>query len=213
MRFGGAPMSPPCVTGMLTPSTVIWAVRIEFVFAVKEKVTTPLLLPTIVNHGWSLVGANWAWRFIIAGRTMGNESLPKIINLHAQFAPTSDQPWLTIVGSNNGVVTFSFTANTNSMRTAHITVLGVSIPVTQGGLIGAPPNLISAMILNNGAFRFQFTNTDGATFTVLTATDPMLPLSNWTALGSPSNMAPGLFQFTAPPSPNDQQRYYRVRSP
>ena len=46
------------------------------------------------------------------------------------FAPTSDQPWLTITGITNGVVSFAFTATTTN-RTAHISLLGQTIAVTQ----------------------------------------------------------------------------------
>jgi len=65
----------------------------------------------------------------------GSGSLPQVLpattNLSGIFAPTSDQSWLTIGTIVNGVVNFSFTANTSSARTAHITLLGRQIPVTQ----------------------------------------------------------------------------------
>jgi hypothetical protein len=58
--------------------------------------------------------------------------LPSTISLAGIFAPTSDQSWLTIGTIANGVVSFSFTANTsNSDRVAHITVLGQQIAITQ----------------------------------------------------------------------------------
>src|SRR5208337_4417372 len=46
------------------------------------------------------------------------------------FAPVSDSPWLTISGVTNGVVSFAFAAATTN-RTAHITLLGQLIAVTQ----------------------------------------------------------------------------------
>ncbi len=47
---------------------------------------------------------------------------------------TSDRAWLTITGTSGGAVGFSFTANTSAnSRTAHITVLGQTITVTQAG--------------------------------------------------------------------------------
>jgi DNA-binding beta-propeller fold protein YncE len=66
----------------------------------------------------------------------GNDALPAVVpataNLTGPFAPVSDSPWLTISGVTNGVVSFAFTANNSgSIRTAHITLLGQSIPVTQ----------------------------------------------------------------------------------
>src|ERR1039458_3640813 len=46
--------------------------------------------------------------------------LPATESLFAPFTPTSDQSWLTISDITNGVVTFSFTANFGSSRTAHL---------------------------------------------------------------------------------------------
>jgi sugar lactone lactonase YvrE len=66
----------------------------------------------------------------------GSDSLPVVLpatqNLFPPFAPTSDQPWLTITGITNGVVSFAFTATTSN-RAGNITVLGQTIPVVQGG--------------------------------------------------------------------------------
>src|SRR5688572_25997450 len=91
----------------------------------------------------------------------GNDSLPAVLpataNLRAPFAPISDQPWLTISGIANGVISCSFTANNGPSRTANITVLGQSIPITQAGLV-TPPFLTDWKIMGNGAFQFAFSN-------------------------------------------------------
>src|SRR5207244_2459322 len=50
--------------------------------------------------------------------------------------------------------------------------------------------------LGNGGFQFGFINTPGASFSVLTVTNVSLPLSNWTLLGTATEIAPGQFQFT-----------------
>ncbi|MDB6065488.1 MAG: hypothetical protein JWR26_1696 [Pedosphaera sp.] len=147
----------------------------------------------------------------------GTDSLPVVLpateNLHAPFAPTSNQPWLTISGITNGVVSFAFTANLGPNRTANITVLGRSISVTQAGS-NNPLTLTGARILGNGSFQFAFSNNvQGASFTVLSTTNLLLPLTNWTVLGSPTNMGQGLYQFSTPASTNDSQRFYGVRSP
>ncbi|HEY3861889.1 MAG TPA: hypothetical protein VGO59_08380 [Verrucomicrobiae bacterium] len=42
----------------------------------------------------------------------------------------------------------------------------------------------------NGLFTLSFTNVTGATFTVLTTTNPALPMTNWTKLGAPSELSP-----------------------
>jgi sugar lactone lactonase YvrE len=146
----------------------------------------------------------------------GNDALPPVLpateNLLPPFAPTSDQSWLTITGITNGVVSFSFTADTGPARTANITVLGQTIPITQG-LIGTPPILIGAQMLGNGVLQFAFTNNPSGAFTVLSTTNLSLPLSNWTVVGTATNFASGQFQFTSAPTTNDAQCFYTVRSP
>ena len=58
--------------------------------------------------------------------------LPTTQVLTGLFAATSDQSWLKIGTAASGVISFSFTARpTAAARTAHITVLGQSITVTQ----------------------------------------------------------------------------------
>jgi sugar lactone lactonase YvrE len=152
----------------------------------------------------------------LEGLAFGSDALPMVLpvteNLLPPFAPTSDQPWLTITGITNGVVSFSFTADIGPARTANITLLGQTIPITQG-VIGTAPTLTGMQVLGNGVFQFAFTNTPGAAFTVVSTTDLSLPMSNWTVVGMPSNTAPGVFQFTSQPTTNNPQRFYSVRSP
>ena len=75
---------------------------------------------------------------ITEGGAAGSDSLspvlPATAPLTGVFAPTSDQTWLTIGSVSGGAVSFSFTANTGAVRTAHITVLGQQITVTQKAL-------------------------------------------------------------------------------
>ncbi len=137
--------------------------------------------------------------------------LPATANLTGPFTPASDSSWLTISNVNNGVVSFGFTATTTN-RTAHITLLGQNIAITQTATV-TPLILTGGTILANGAFQFSFTNNQGASFTVLTTTNLASPMSNWTVVGTPTNNGSGLFQFTAPMSTNAPQLYYRVRSP
>jgi hypothetical protein len=69
----------------------------------------------------------------------GSDALPVVVSASATLsgvlAPTSDQTWLTIGSVANGVVEFSFTANTGTARTAHVSLLGQSIAVTQAGAV------------------------------------------------------------------------------
>lgn len=65
----------------------------------------------------------------------------------------------------------------------------------------------------NGAFEISFTNTPGAQFTVLSATNVTLPASNWTVLGTVPEISPGQFQFTDTNAPAFPVRFYRVMFP
>jgi DNA-binding beta-propeller fold protein YncE len=152
------------------------------------------------------------------GLAAGSDALPAVVpaseNLLPPFAPTSDQSWLTITGVADGVVSFSFLANTGPSRTARITLLGQSIAITQGGV--ATPvtmTLTGAQILDSGGFQLSFTGTPGASFTVLSSTNLSVPLNNWTVVGAATSVAPGQFQFTSPPATNNSQCFYVVRSP
>ena len=144
----------------------------------------------------------------------GTDTLPVALSqnltLAAPFTPVSDQPWLTITGVDSGVTSFAFTANTNAgSRTAHITLFGKSITVTQLAI----PKLINPTMTTNGVFQIGITNVDSnSIITVLTSTNVSLPFSNWTVLGAPSNVAPGLKQFTDT-NATDPVRFYNVRSP
>lgn len=151
------------------------------------------------------------------GTNAGNDALPVVLphteNLRPPFAPASDQSWLTISGITNGVVSFSFDANTGPARTAHITLMGQTIPVMQNGAGATPMTLTGAQMLGTGVLQFAFTNVPGASFSVLFTTNLSLPLSNWTVAGTALNTGSDVFQFTSQPTTNDMQRYYRVRSP
>jgi hypothetical protein len=98
---------------------------------------------------------------------------------------------------------------------------------TQNGLIdlGAvelqspaanPPVLENITVPAGGGakgLQFTFTNAPAADFTVLTATNVSLALTNWTVLGEVQQVAPGQYQFTDPQAATNLVRFYRVRSP
>ena len=148
-----------------------------------------------------------------AGSDMLPAVLPATESLLPPFAPASDQAWLTISGVANGVVSYSSTANTTlATRTAHLTVLGQSIPITQAGAPLAP-TLSGPTLLPGGSFQFSFSGTPGATYSVLFTTNLALPLSAWKVVGPATVSAPGQFQFTATPSTATPKGFYRVGSP
>ena len=147
------------------------------------------------------------------GLNAGSDVLPVVLPpstwLGGFFAPQTNQPWLSINGVTNGVVSFAFSSSASS-RTGQIDVLNLTVPIIQT-LIVSSPVLTGVQRLTNGSFRFSFTNNQTTNFTVLASTNLTLPLTNWTVLGAPSNAAPNLFQFTIPIT--NAQRYFRVRSP
>jgi len=100
----------------------------------------------------------------------GNDSLPQVvpstINLGGPFAPASSQSWLTITSTNNGVVSFSFTANTTPItQIANINLLGQTIAVSQQG-----PDFLATTTCTEG--------TQSGSDSVLLVTTPAFP--NWT---------------------------------
>jgi PKD repeat protein len=91
--------------------------------------------------------------------------------------------------------------------------LGATAPSLPATVTGLTPIVISgASNLPDGTFQFAFTNTPGASFSVLTSTNLALPVEEWTSAGAALETAPGSYQFTDE-TPGVPQRYYRVRSP
>jgi DNA-binding beta-propeller fold protein YncE len=90
--------------------------------------------------------------------------LPATANLTGTFAPASSQCRLTISGVANGVVSFAFTATTTN-RTAHITLLGQTIAVTQSAPI-TPPVFGACSVSASGQFRLCGTGTPNLTYTL-----------------------------------------------
>ena len=64
--------------------------------------------------------------------------------------------------------------------------------------------------LAGSACLVSFTNIPGAMFNVLVTTNPALPFTNWTPLGSLAEGPPGVFQFNDPAAAS--MKFYRVRS-
>jgi hypothetical protein len=86
-------------------------------------------------------------------------------------------------------------------------VFNVSVPVPVAARLTGPRQLA------DGSFQFAFTNSIGAIFGVLAATNPALAMSNWTLLGGVIEVTPGHFQFTDTQAGGSPTRFYRIRSP
>ena len=109
-----------------------------------------------------------------------------------------------------GTVTLTLTTTGQQLPCGAATAQ-VEVSITQPAVTA--PTIIGLSLLSNGRFQFAFSNNDPcASFTVLTTTNLALPLSAWTAVGSATNTAPGLFEFSVPTT-NASRSYYRVRSP
>jgi hypothetical protein len=62
-------------------------------------------------------------------------------------------------------------------------------------------------------FHFEFNNTPGLAFSVISAASAAAPLATWTPVGTATEVLPGDYEFTDATSTNAPQRFYRVRSP
>ena len=128
---------------------------------------------------------------------------------------TTAPPGLTVF------VTYNGSANAPTNTGSYSVIATVVDPNYQGGatntlVITGPAvaiHLASPKKLANGAFQFGFSNTPGASFSALGATNPTLPASNWSVLGSVTEISSGNYQFTDPQATNNARRFYRVRSP
>lgn len=80
-------------------------------------------------------------------------------------------------------------------------------------VLAPPPIRVAASWLAGGVFQFNFTNTPGRSFTVWSAPNAVLPLSNWTAASALKELSPGSFQFTDSQPATNGSRFYRVSSP
>ena len=138
----------------------------------------------------------------------GSDALPPVLpttaNLLPPFAPTSDQPWLTIAGTSGGVVNFSYSL-ANSNRTGHVTVLGQTVAVSQ--VLAVNNNAT----VTNGYFQVGFTNyIPNASYNVLSTTNLAAPLANWIEVDAAFNLPTGYYQFAIPVNTNNSRRFYRL---
>jgi hypothetical protein len=64
----------------------------------------------------------------------------------------------------------------------------------------------------SGAVQFNFRNTPGLNFSVLSATNFAIPASNWANLGSAAEISPGHYHFTDASAIGVPQQFYQARS-
>lgn len=113
----------------------------------------------------------------------------------------------TNVPTNTGSYTVVGTVNDPNYQGNATNTLAVVPPASTPIIVGGSTTLA------DGTFQLSFTNTPGASFTVLGSADPTAPLTNWTVVGSVIEVSPGQFQFTDLQATNLPQRFYVIRSP
>ena len=69
--------------------------------------------------------------------------------------------------------------------------------------------VLTAMEYSGGAFRFQYTQGSGQSYSVYSSTN----LIDWTFIGTPSQIASGLYRFTDADASSVPRRFYQLRSP
>ncbi|MBC8095864.1 MAG: hypothetical protein H7Y43_08625, partial [Akkermansiaceae bacterium] len=159
----------------------------------------------------------------IAGVVTPFSSPNNLVDINAQLAPPGNYggptptlpplPGSPVIDGGSDAAASTFITDQRGLP--RLAGLHVDIGAVELQTIGVtnPPVLTGIAKLGNGSIQFNFTNLTGAGFTVLTATNVALPLSNWTVLGAPIEVSPGQYQFTDAQATNNVQRFYRVRSP
>ena len=151
------------------------------------------------------------------GLLAGTDALPVVLpstaSLSDAFAPTTDQPWLSIQGISNGIITIAFDANPDVPRSGTVYLFGQPLSVNQAGTAYAPPTF-SGCVVQGGVVQimFAYANPDESLM-VYGSTNLNLAQDNWTALGPPVHAGPGLFLFAMPVDASQPQWFFRVRIP
>lgn len=75
------------------------------------------------------------------------------------------------------------------------------------------PVVAAAKVPAPGQFSFQFTGNPNGSYSVLATTNLILPLADWTVLGSATLVSSDLFQYVDTHATNYPQRFYKLRAP
>ncbi len=122
------------------------------------------------------------------GAAAGSDALAAVLpsneSLAGVFAPTSNQPWLTISGVSAGAVQFFFTQNnTGAARTAQISLLGQQITVSQAAAATATINVTPYSVTYDAAAHTATGTANGASGP-LPASDLVLSGTTHTSAGT-----------------------------
>lgn len=112
-------------------------------------------------------------------------------------------------------VNLAFAPSAVATRTAELSIINADVTNNPFVLYltgnGIP--VLAGASLANGSFTFSFTGDPAGQFTVLSATNLSLPLSNWTVIGTATNTSGSNFTFGVALTTNLSQQFYTVRSP
>jgi acetyl esterase/lipase len=134
---------------------------------------------------------------------------------YGSYTPTNSLPAGTSAVAVNAVLTGLFSGTPYHYQLVASNSAGTS-PGGDAQLTTVavpPPQLISPIVLLDGTVQFAFTSTPGASFTMLGASDPNLPVSSWTVLGPVTEVTPGEYQFTDLQATNNPLQFYLLRQP
>ena len=112
-------------------------------------------------------------------------------------------------------VTYNGSASAPVNAGSYAVVATISNPNYQGVatntlVVGASPITLNAGAGANGTFQLTFTNSPGASFTVYSSSSLSSSVNRWSALGTATEVSPGVYVFTDATAGQAPQRFYRV---
>jgi len=137
------------------------------------------------------------------------------------FVNTSNYTWI-IASATAGISNFNaaaFAVDASAFSNAvsgtfGIAQLGTNLVVqyTAPLVVPAPVAITGGTALGNGTFQLSFTGPASQPFRILSTTNLLLPLTNWTALTT-GNFNGGIINFTDAAATSQLIQFYRVASP
>jgi len=136
-----------------------------------------------------------------------------------EFGPDTSYGSFTVTNSTSSTGTIGIVvSNLLQGRTYHYQLVATNSAGTGLGgdisfnTLGVTPTQFgsgSGIISGGGSvpFQFSFTNTPGASFSVLATTNVALPINQWSNLGTATEVSPGNYQFSDPNATNTAQFY------
>jgi hypothetical protein len=141
-----------------------------------------------------------------------------------EFGADTSYGSFTVTNSTSVTGTFGIVvSNLLQGRTYHYQLVatnsagtGLGGDISFNTLAVTPPQFGSGSgIISGGGsvpFQFSFTNTPGASFSVLATTNIALPINQWSNLGTATEVSLGQYQFSDPNATNNPAQFYILES-